>query len=72
MKEKRSHGSFVDGHDEAIGRNDTAGMPREVVMKEYPRSRMLRGGKLDDSITGIDDVISHSEGKADKYISNQK
>lgn len=64
--------SFVEGHDERVGRNDFAGMPREVVMEEFPKPRTGLGGELDDTIMGIDDVMSMSEAKARKYVSNQK
>lgn len=63
---------FVEGHDERIGKGDFANMPREVVMKEYPRNKGARGGYMDDTITGIDNVIRGSEGKASRHMSNQK
>ena len=70
-REGHSRG-FVDGHDEGVGRGDFANMPREVVMKEYPRASALRGGMLDDTITGIDAVQHGSEGMTMRHLSNQK
>lgn len=71
-KEKNERNGFVEGHDERIGKDDHAGMPKEVIMKDYPRSRMLRGGELDDSISDIDDIEGQSTATADKNISYQK
>ena len=71
MKEA-SRGSFVTGNDPSVGRRDFAGLPQEKIMKEYPRSPVLKNGMLDDSMRGIDDINSYAEGRAAKYRSNQK
>lgn len=63
---------FVTGHDEHIGRNDHAGMPKEVRMDDYPPCRNYKGGELDDTMTGIDDVNQIAESKSSRYRSNQK
>lgn len=63
---------FVEGHDERVGKGDLANMPQHVVMKEYPKSRSLRGGMLDDTITGIDAVNTQTEGMTMRHLSNQK
>lgn len=63
---------FMVGKDKGIGRGDFAGMPRELVMKEYPKPAALRDGMLDDSMVDIDRVQHQGEGKAMKYVSNQK
>jgi hypothetical protein len=65
-------GGFVTGHDEQIGKGDLAGLPRDVKMEKYPPCRNYKGGMIDDTITGVDDVNSLSEAKASKYRSNQK
>ena len=46
-------------------------MPQDVHMSQYPKQEGL-GEELDDTITGIDETISHGKGKAKKYMSNQK
>lgn len=63
---------FITGHDEHIGKGDFAGMPKDVKMEQYPPCKNYRGGALDDTMSGIDEVASMSEGKASKYLSNQK
>lgn len=73
MKHKKSgHKGFVEGHDQSIGHGNFANLPQEVMMKEYPKNKMLRSGMLDDTITGIDNVISRGEVTTSKHISNQK
>jgi hypothetical protein len=67
-----SKGSFVTGHDPHVGRRDFAGMPEDKVMKLFPRAPELRGGHLDDTITGIDEVNTYGESRAEKYRSYQK
>jgi len=68
----RSRGDFVEGHDESIGRGDFANMPSELMMREYPKSRMRREGELDDTMSDIDDVQGQAEMKRGRFISNQK
>ena len=68
---KKSKG-FVEGHNEMEGRGDFANMPQNVIMRPYPKNRMDAGGHLDDTITGIDEVIHHSEGQRMRHVSNQK
>lgn len=63
---------FVSGHDEMIGRGSFANMPSETVMKEFPKAMSGLAGMLDDSITGVDSSMREGEGKARKYVSNQK
>ncbi|MCE5319442.1 MAG: hypothetical protein LLG04_19010 [Parachlamydia sp.] len=63
---------FATGHDEHIGRSDRAGMPNEVKMTDYPPCRNYKGNVMDDTLGGIDEVNSRTEGKSSKYISNQK
>lgn len=66
----KSHGvSEKEGH--AWGHGEYANMPKEVKMKEYSKPSHYTGGVLDDTITGIDSNIAHSEGKAQKHLSNQ-
>ena len=67
-----SKGSFVTGNDPSVGRGDYANLPQEKVMREYPRAPTLKGGYLDDSVTGIDEINSYGEGRAAKYRSYQK
>lgn len=71
MKHKKS-GGFVEGHKESVGKGSFANLPHDVVMKEYPKSKSMRGGMLDDTITGIDSVQRGSESKSMHHISNQK
>jgi len=63
---------FVEGHDESIGKGDHAGMPKEVMMKDYPKSRMGRSGEVDDSMSDIDDVQGMNAEKRNRNVSNQK
>lgn len=68
---KRSAG-FVEGHDESIGRNDHAGLPQKLEMREYPKSEYGRSGYIDDSMTDIDDCMEDSKMKRERNLSNQK
>lgn len=69
---KKKDKRFAEGHDEMIGRGSFANMPQDVIMKEYPKNKGARGGYMDDTITGVDEVIRGSEGKTSRYMSNQK
>ena len=71
-RERDNYGSFVDGHDPAIGRGDFANLPQDKIVRQFPRNRMYPGGRLDDSITGIDAIQSDSEGEVMRHLSNQK
>jgi hypothetical protein len=62
--------SEKEGHP--MGHGEFANMPQEKMMKPYPRSRNYRGGVEDDTITGIDQISTVSEGKAQRFLSNQK
>ena len=64
--------SFMTGHNPSIGKGDFAGMPKEVIMEKYPDYSNMSSNELDDTLTGIDEVCKHSEGKRSKYLSNQK
>jgi len=48
-----------------------ANMPQDVHMNQYPKQSGL-SQEQDDTITGIDETIAHSKGKAKKHASNQK
>ena len=73
-KSERNKGNrgFVEGHDRSIGRNDYAGLPREVVMKEFPKNKMHPGAYLDDSISDIDAIQDDSVRQMQSRLSNQK
>lgn len=63
----------IEGHEVGIGRNDFAGMPKDVYVEQYPKStRLTTDERIDDSMTDVDDVTDRAEGKRRKYISNQK
>ena len=79
---ERSHSSHARSHfatglgvseaeHAAIGHGEFANMPKEVHMEMYPKSKNYRGGVLNDTITGIDQVSGISEGKASKFMSHQ-
>lgn len=67
-----SHKDFVTGHDPEIGRDDFAGMPRDVVMEKYPPNRARRGGYLDDTISEIDAIQVDSDHQVESKLSHQK
>jgi hypothetical protein len=46
-------------------------MPTEVHQEEYPKLDSL-GYEIDDTITGIDEVVERGKGKVRKHVSNQK
>lgn len=69
---KKGKGGFVEGHDEGVGKGNFANMPQEAMMKSYPKNKGKRNENIDDTISDIDDVISNSESKRSRYISNQK
>lgn len=66
------YGSFVEGNDPMIGRDSYAGLPSEVVMKEYPRNRMAPGSRLDDSMREIDAIQEDNERDLERHLSHQK
>ena len=55
------------GHD----KSSFANMPQDVTMREFPKQSHYNS-ELDDTITGIDEVVDHGVGKVRKHISNQK
>lgn len=70
---REGHGKgFVEGHDAAIGHGDFANLPQEKMIKAYPKPSHLRGGTLDDTMTGIDHIQHQGESKAMRHLSNQK
>lgn len=71
-EEKRDRRSFVTGHDPEIGRDSHAGLPEDKVMAAYPANRSRRGGYLDDSMSGIDEVQMDSDRQVERHMSNQK
>jgi hypothetical protein len=62
---KKSMENF--GHD----KTSFANMPQDVHMSEYPKQDHYNS-ELDDTMTGIDEVVEHGKGKIKKHISNQK
>jgi hypothetical protein len=47
-----------------------ANLPTDVKIKDYPKQSGV-DTKLDDTITGIDECVSHGKGQAKKHISKQ-
>lgn len=46
-------------------------LPQEVHHVEYPKDSQY-STDLDDTMTGIDEVKMHGQGKVKKFVSNQK
>ena len=65
MSKKDSMKSF------GMDKSSFANMPQEVHVKQYPKQSSY-SHELDDTITGIDQVVAHGKGKASKHLSNQK
>lgn len=63
---------FAEGHNTGVGKGEHGGMPKEVIMSQYPKSRNYPSGDMDDSMTGIDEVVDRCVGKASKHKSYQK
>lgn len=61
----------IEGHEPGIGKGQFANMPQDVYMNEYPKTRLTENEGIDDTMSEIDGVVSKSEGKRRKYISNQ-
>lgn len=61
----------IEGHEPGIGKNDHAGMPKDVYMESYPKTRLPMNEGIDDSMNEIDGAVSRSEGKRSKYKSQQ-
>lgn len=51
-------------------RTSFANMPKDVVMKEYPKSRYFRGRELNDTISGIDDTLDNTADSISKHQSD--
>lgn len=68
----RERGGFVEGHDENIGKGEHANMPKEVMMKAYPKCAEARDKELDDTMSDIDAVQEHAASRRNRYVSNQK
>ena len=64
--------SFVEGHDPMEGRGDFANMPQDVKMHPFPKPGHYEDPDLDDTIDGIDEVMSQGTSQAKRYLSNQK
>lgn len=63
---------FPEGHDEMVGRHDFAGLPPEVRMTVYPKANELRDEMIDDTMSDVDAIHKHCEGKRREYLSFQK
>ncbi len=73
MYKHRGYGEdFVTGHDREVGRHSHAGLPDEPVMKLYPKNRMMRGARLDDTRSEIDAIQTDSEEQIAQRLSHQK
>lgn len=71
--ERRGYGrDFVTGHDPMVGRDSHAGLPDQLVMEEYPRNKMMKGGRLDDTMSEIDAIQTDSERQVQRRLSHQK
>lgn len=57
---------------EMSGKSGRAGLPQEVIQKDYPKCDYVNGDQLDDTITNVDEVKNRGVGKAKKNISKQK
>jgi hypothetical protein len=61
-------GSYKDfGHD----KTSFANLPQNVTFGSYPKQAGV-DGEADDTITGIDEAVSHGQKQATKYASHQK
>lgn len=52
-------------------KNEWANMPQEVVHKNIGYGKAINS-EIDDTITGIDEVVEHGQGKIRKTPSYQK
>ncbi len=68
----KDHRSFVTGHDPDIGRDSHSGMPDEKVMSYYPKSKSMKGGYIDDTMSDIDSVQNQAEKTSYSHMSHQK
>ena len=66
------YGAFVVGHDPDIGRDSHAGMPDMKVMAKYPKSKSMKGGYINDTMTDIDSVQNQAERTSYSNMSHQK
>jgi hypothetical protein len=67
---KVQHGKSSESEGAAWGRGQHSNMPKETVMKDYPKPSM-RSDMLDDTMTGIDRTVSASVSKSKSHLSNQ-
>jgi hypothetical protein len=70
--EDASPSPFVTGHDENIGLTSFANMPAQPVIQEFPRSRQLKGGFMDDTLDDVDAIDNLAEGQRLRKMSIQK
>lgn len=54
------------------GKGNFANLPQDVKMTEYPKYPRAGEREIDDTITGIDEVVGRSSSKRKSHISNQK
>lgn len=54
------------------GKNNVAGLPQEVMMKNYPSYDAVADGKLDDTIVGIDKQMGTDISQMRKHMSKEK
>ncbi len=54
-----------------LGSKGRAGLPQDVKFTDVKRQPHV-GSEIDDTMTGIDETISKSVGKAKSHKSNQK
>ena len=58
--------------DKSMGKGNFANMPTEVKMTPYKKNAYVTEGQLDDTITGIDEVVERSAKKTRSNLSMQK
>lgn len=77
MHKKRKHHSdpIVGGESEregrVMGRGEHANMPKEVMMKSYPKANEFGPDVEDDTMGRIDQENKRAHSKARSHLSNQ-
>lgn len=68
---RMNEGSEMHGHKESWGRGEHSNMPKDLIMKDYPKAHDPREKDLGDTMSSIDREIDQMEGQRGKRISNQ-
>ena len=63
---------IIEGKDPSWGRKEHSCMPQEKMVATYPKMKTNAGMEMDDTMAGIDEVVTRGQNTMSKHKSNLK